>query len=145
MRRILDAKYKKSDLNKVMTEQCQHLNTEECNRRMIVLRKYEDLFDVTLVNWNTTPVYLDLREDVKPVCSRPFPVPRVHESMFRKEVERIVNLGVLEELNNPKLGAPSFARSKEKTNRFRFLSDFRNLNRQLSVSPIQCQKYVKCY
>ena len=29
MRIILDAKLKKSDLNKVMTEQCQHLEPEE--------------------------------------------------------------------------------------------------------------------
>ena len=28
MRRILEAKYKKVELNKVMTEQCQHLNAE---------------------------------------------------------------------------------------------------------------------
>ena len=31
MRRILDAKYEKTDLSKVMTEQYQHLNIEECD------------------------------------------------------------------------------------------------------------------
>ena len=29
MRKSLDAKYEKADLNKVMTEQCQHLNPSE--------------------------------------------------------------------------------------------------------------------
>ena len=30
--RILDAKYKKEDLNNVITEQHQHLSTEECEK-----------------------------------------------------------------------------------------------------------------
>ena len=36
---ILDANYKKADLNKVMTKQCQHLNTKEFERILIILRK----------------------------------------------------------------------------------------------------------
>ena len=48
MRRILDAKYEKADLNKVMTEQFKHLNTKECKRLMKILRKFEYLFDRTL-------------------------------------------------------------------------------------------------
>ena len=91
MRRILDDKYEKADLNNVMTEQFQHLNTKERKRLLNLLRKYEELFDGTLGKWNTTPADLDLREDVKPVCSRPYPVPRVHKAMFRKEFERLVN------------------------------------------------------
>ena len=85
MRSILGAKYEKSDLNKVMTEQCQHLKTEGNEQLVIVLKKYEDLFYGTLGTCNTTPVYLELRDDVKPVCSLPYPVTRVHESMFRRK------------------------------------------------------------
>ena len=48
MRRILDAKYKEADLNKVMTEKFQHLNTEERNWFLSLLRKYEDIFYGTL-------------------------------------------------------------------------------------------------
>ena len=69
-------------------------------------RKYEDIFDSTLGTWNTNLVYLELRDYAKPVCSQPYPVPRVHEAMFRKEVERLVNLGVLEEANNSEWRAP---------------------------------------
>ena len=38
MRRILDAKYKKADLIKVMTKQCQHLNDEGHKKIMILFR-----------------------------------------------------------------------------------------------------------
>ena len=131
MRRILDARYKKSDLNKVMTEQCQNLNTEGRKRLLILLRKFEDIFNSTLRTWNTNPVDLELKNDAKPVCSRLYPVPRVHEEMFRKDVKIIASLGVLEEANESEWGAPSFDQPKAKTNCVRFLSDLRNLNRQL--------------
>ena len=49
--------------------------------------------------------------------------------MFRKEVERLVNLGVLEESNDSEWGSPLFSQTNSKTNRVGFLSDFRNLNR----------------
>ena len=49
-----------------------------------MLRKFEDLFDGTLGTWNTTPVDLELKDNAKPVCSRPYSVPRVHEAMFMK-------------------------------------------------------------
>ena len=68
MRRILDDKYEKADLNNVMTEQFQHLNTKERKRLLNLLRKYEELFDGTLGKWNTTPVDLELRDDANPVC-----------------------------------------------------------------------------
>ena len=51
--------------------------------------------------------------------------------MLRKEVERLVNLGVIEDENDSEGGSPSFAQPKEKMNCVRFLSDFCNLKRQL--------------
>ena len=114
---IIDAKYKKANLNKAVTKQCQHLNAEEIKRLLILLRTFEDLFDVTLVTRNNTPVDLELKGDVKPVCSQPYPVTRVHKEIFRKEVKRLVSLGVLEEANNSKWGAPPFVQPKAKTNR----------------------------
>ena len=57
IRRVLDAKYEKSDLNEVMTKQYQtYLTTTERNRLLHLLNKFEDLFDGTLDTWNNTPV-----------------------------------------------------------------------------------------
>ena len=44
MCRILDTKYEKANLNKVMTKQCQYLIAKERKRLLILLRKFEDLF-----------------------------------------------------------------------------------------------------
>ena len=84
MHKILDAKYEKSDLNKVITKQCQHLTGTESHRLLHILEEFEDLFDGTLGTWKTTLVYLELKYNAKPVCSRPYPVHRSHEDMLRK-------------------------------------------------------------
>ena len=38
--------------------------------------------DGILGTWNTTPVDLKLNDDVKPVCSQPYPVQRLHEEIL---------------------------------------------------------------
>ena len=84
MRRILDAKYKKADLNKVMIEQWQHLIPRKQKSLLNILKTFEDLFDGSLGMWNNAPVDFESKDDVNPVCSRPYPLPMVHKSIFRK-------------------------------------------------------------
>ena len=50
------------------------------------------MFDIALGTYNTTPLNLELKEKMKPVCLLPYPIPKVHKAMFRKEVERLVSL-----------------------------------------------------
>ena len=51
--------------------------------------------------------------------------------MSKKEVERLVILGVPEVENDSEWGEPSFAQPKPESNRVRFLSGFRSFNKQL--------------
>ena len=60
--------------------------------------------------------------------------------MFKKEFERIVRLGVLEEENESEWGVPYFYQTKSKTNFVILLSDFWNLNRQLKLKPYPMPK-----
>ena len=60
--------------------------------------------------------------------------------MFRKEVERLLILGVIDEENDSKWGAPSFAQPKPKRNRVIFISNFQNLNSQLERKPYPIPK-----
>ena len=82
LRVILDAKYEKSDLHKVMENQCQHLTMTQRNEFLKLLQKFEELFDGTLSTWKIDPVGFKLKQDMKPICSRPYLVPKVHEKMF---------------------------------------------------------------
>ena len=58
---ILDAKYGKIYLNKVMKNQCQHLTEIQHNELLSLLQKFEELFDVTLRTWKTYPVDFELK------------------------------------------------------------------------------------
>ena len=51
--------------------------------------------------------------------------------MFKKEVERLVLLGVLDVANDSEWLAPSFAQPKPKSNQVHFLTDFGDINKQL--------------
>ena len=62
-----------------MENQCQHLKMTQSNELLQLLQKFEELLDGTLGTWKTDPVDLELKEDAKPICLRPYPVPKVHE------------------------------------------------------------------
>ena len=67
---------------------------------MLQLLKVEYLFDGTLSTCKIDPVDFELKEDTKPICSRPYPVPKVHEEMFKMEVESLVILGFFKVAND---------------------------------------------
>ena len=58
---ILDAKYEKADLNKVMETQYQHLTMTQRNDLLKLLEKFKELFNGTLGTWKTDPVDFDLK------------------------------------------------------------------------------------
>ena len=55
--------------------------------------------------------------------------------MFKKEFKRLVLLVILEVSNDSEWGDPTFSQPKTKSNQVRFLSGFRNLNKQLKNKP----------
>ena len=64
--RILDANYKKADLQAVV-DSCSHLNTDERKMLLKLLTDFEPLFDGTLGAWKTTPVSFELKEGARPL------------------------------------------------------------------------------
>ena len=79
LQKILDVKYAPADLNAVV-QACRHLTEDEKSQLHALLHKYEHLFDGTLGTWNNKPYNIELKEGAKPYHSRPFPVPKIHES-----------------------------------------------------------------
>ncbi len=55
---ILDAKYDKADLPSIVKNNCVHLSTTHCNLLLVLLLKFEELFDGTLGDWKLLPVSL---------------------------------------------------------------------------------------
>ena len=84
-----------------MKNQCQHLTEIQRNELLKLLKKSKKLFDETLGNWKIYPVDFKLKEDMKPIFSRSYTVPKLNEEMLKKEVECLVLLGFLEGANDP--------------------------------------------
>ncbi len=59
---ILDAKYRKADLQSVVRDNCKHLSAQK--KVLQLLKKYELLFDGTLGDWKTKLVSFQLKEGV---------------------------------------------------------------------------------
>ena len=78
-----------------METQCQHLTMIQFNELIKSLQIFRELFDEKIGTWKTDPLDFKLEEDAKPICLRPYPVPKVHEEMLKNEVERLFLLGVL--------------------------------------------------
>ena len=138
MRRILDASYEKPDLDKV-TDACIHLTEDQRQSLNKLLKKHEYLFEGKLGLWNTPPVDLELKDGVKPYHTRPYPIPHIHKRTFKKELDRLCEIGVLRKINDSEWGAPTFIQPK-KNGTIRFLSDFRELNKRIKRKPYPLPK-----
>ena len=84
----------------------------------------------------------ELKPETKPFNGRPFPVPHFHKDTIKKEVKRIVEIGVLKPIQESEWAFPSFiipkkSKDPEKpgTVTVRFLSNLRELNKPIIRKP----------
>jgi hypothetical protein len=80
-----------------------------------------------------------LKSGAKPYRSRAFPIPKVHSETIKKEVKRLVELGVLEWQPTSEWASPLFIQPK-KNSTVRFLTDFRRVNELLIRKPFPLPK-----
>jgi hypothetical protein len=75
----------------------------------------------------------------RPYPSRPFPVPQSLYSTTKKEIDRLIKIGVIQLDHNSEWAAPSFVQLK-KTGDVRILTDFRKLNEAIVRKPFPLPK-----
>ena len=93
--KILDStKYEKADLDEVAAN-AEQLNKPQQRKLLSLLKDFKDLFDRTLGHWETEPIDIELKPDHKPSSARYYPVPRINKATFKKELLRLVDIGVL--------------------------------------------------
>ena len=93
---ILNAgREKESDINKIV-DNYTHLEESKRKKLLNMLQESEDLFDGKLGLWKIKPVSIELKPGSKPYHEKAFPVPHIHTELFKKEIDSLVELGVLE-------------------------------------------------
>ena len=73
-------------------------------------------------------MHIKVEEGAQPVYCRPYPVPHVHLATFKKELDHLVEIGVLSPVWDTEWGMPTFITPK-KDGRVRWVSDMRELNK----------------
>ena len=104
-----------------------------------LLLKYKVPFNGTQGDWNSSPVKFELKEGMKPYHDKPFTVPQILMDSLKREVIIIVELGVLVCQPESEWGLPKFIIPK-KNMKVRFVSDVRELNKQLKLKPFKITK-----
>ena len=95
-----------------------------------LLNKYESLFNSNLCICNGKPCAIKIKPNAEPYHRKYFPVPHIHEIIFKQELDQIEALKVKNKVNQPQWGAPTFLIPKKEIT-VRFISNFRELNKRI--------------
>ena len=89
-----------------------YLNNDKQSLVLKLLRKHEEIFDGTLGNYTGSEYKIEFLEGSKPYHAKPFPIPKIHEETLKKEINRLINIGVLKCKNILEWVTPTFIISK---------------------------------
>jgi len=105
--KILDARYYKANLPAIVRDNCSHLTPLQREKLLSLLLEYESLFDGTLGDWNRPPVSIELMEGAKPYHGRPNPIPQIHKATLMKEINKLVDIGVMKRQSSSQWASPT--------------------------------------
>jgi len=133
---ILPNDYAPADTLKV-TQQCTHLSQDQQTALYNVLKDFPHVFDGVLKSYTDEEFHLDIDPSVTPHRSRAYQIPRNLIKLFKDELDRLVEIGVLSPQGRSTWISGTFIVPK-KDNKVRWVSDFRALNKAIirKVYPI---------
>ena len=136
--RILDADYSAVDID-AHVETLKHLDEGQRAKLKELLHENQTLFQGGLGTLKIKPVRLELKPGAQPYHARAYPVPKAHEEVTKREIDRLTKIGVLEPNSNSEWAAPTFIIPK-KTGDVRVVTDFRKLNEAIRRKPFPLPK-----
>ena len=91
-----------------MVLRCNHHSTEQQNAFLSLISKYKELIGGKLGCVPGPPVSLKIKPGSKPFCSRAYTVPKSIEQVAKKEINDLVDVGVLVKNLPSEWTSPSF-------------------------------------
>ncbi len=92
---IAEAKYEEVNLMDFVAGYCTHLVPSQREQLLRLLIKHKKLFDGSLGRFDGEEMDIELQSDARSVWKRPYPIPNKHLKVFRKELNHLVEIGVL--------------------------------------------------
>ena len=130
---ILDANYSVANFIEIAENQA-HLSPEERNRLLEVLQKHKAAFQGTRGKWKGPPMSFEMVDGAKPFHAKPFRIPQSLYDTLKKEINRLVDEGVLSPVKSSEWACPTFGiPKKDKT--IRVVLDFRGINKLIKRKP----------
>jgi hypothetical protein len=105
-KKILHSKYEQVEVLELSKQQT-HLTPEQQADLARLWSKFTKLFSGQLGAYPHQKVHLDLKDDAKRQSSRYYPIPRHHERVFKDELQRLCEIGVLTKCGPSEWLAPS--------------------------------------
>jgi hypothetical protein len=124
---ITESHYESVDVNEVVKAQ-KHLSVEQRAKLLNIFSKRTKLFSGKLGHYPHKKMDLELLPGAKPMHQRPYPVPHAHQEVFKKELYRLCEIGVLTRIGATEWAAPTYIIPK-KDGHVRWVSNFRELNK----------------
>ena len=109
---------------------CTHLTSEQREDLFKLLSKFNVLFNNKLKMFTDEQIHLNVDPSVIPHCFHDYAVPHSHKATFKKELERLVQEGVMEKCGRATWVAGTFIIPK-KDGQVHWVSDFGALNKAL--------------
>ena len=124
---IMEAKYEAINTDELAQAQKQLTPTQRTELARL-FRKFPQLFDGELRTYLHRQYHLDLQDGAKPVHSRPYGVLLTQRDAFKRELDHLVKIGILERSGASQWASGTFIVPK-KDGRVRWISNFRALNK----------------
>lgn len=103
---ILDVKYEA--VTAEVAKQQKHLSQDQRNDLQWILEKYTAVFDGKLGLYPHEQIHLELLPNSKPVHSRAYFILQIHDEVFRRELEHLIQIGVLRKCSLTEWASPTF-------------------------------------
>ena len=124
------ADYKQVDTHEVVDKQL-HLTPSQREDLRQLLSKFDTLFSGKIGHYTKRKFTIELKEGTTPYhCRQPYPIPMADRKVVKDEIDRQVELGLLEQVYDTEWGMPMFA-TKKANGTIRTVDDLRELNKAI--------------